>query len=105
MAKLIWTENALAQLAEIDGFLAKSSPPAATEVIEGIVNKVELIANHPRAGAQVLDIGPREVREVLYGHYRIFYEYVDSTDVANLLAVIHSAMDIDRWQIDSGHSA
>lgn len=96
MAKLIWTEEALAWLRDIDQFLAETSGQAAVNVLEGIIDKAEMLCDHPRLGAQLLDIAEREVREVLYGRYRIIYEFVEDADAIYMLAVIHSSMDIDR---------
>jgi toxin ParE1/3/4 len=98
MAKIVWTEASLTWLREIDGFLAESSVSAAVSVLEGIIEKVEVLQHHPRVGAQLVDNPEREIREVLYGRYRIIYEFSEAADSIHILAVIHSAMDIDRLQ-------
>ncbi len=99
MAKLIWTEESLAWLRDIDQFLAKTSDQAAISVLEGIIDKTEILCDHPRLGAQLIDVAEREVREVLYGRYRIIYEYLEAADAIYVLAVIHSAMDLDRLRL------
>jgi plasmid stabilization system protein ParE len=99
MAKLIWTDESLAWLREIGDYLAKNSQVAAVRVLEGIIEKAELLCRHPRSGGQLLDIYDREVREILYGHYRIIYEFAEADDAVYVLAVIHSSMDIDRLQL------
>ncbi|MBA3483637.1 MAG: type II toxin-antitoxin system RelE/ParE family toxin [Pirellulales bacterium] len=99
MAKLIWTEESLAWLQDIDQFLAKTSDQAAISVLEGIIDKTEILCDHPRLGAQLIDVAEREVREVLYGRYRIIYEYLEAADAIYVLAVIHSAMDLDRLRL------
>ena len=99
MAKLIWTEESLTCLHDIDQFLAETSDRAAVSVLEGIIDKAEMLCNHPRLGAQHVDVAEREVREVLYGRYRIIYEFIEAADAIYVLAVIHSAMDIDRLRL------
>lgn len=95
MAKLIWTEEALTWLQEIGDYLAEQSPQASVTVLEGIYQKTQLLIDHPQIGFRFLDITDREVRTLLYGHYRIMYELRDS-DAIYVLAVFHGAMDIDR---------
>ncbi|MCA9238504.1 MAG: type II toxin-antitoxin system RelE/ParE family toxin [Planctomycetales bacterium] len=57
------------------------------------------LAQFPRLGARIDDIANREVRELLYGKYRIVYEFTESADAVYLLAVFHSAIDIDRLNL------
>lgn len=95
MAKLIWTEEALAWLKEIGDFIAEQNPRAAVSVVEGIYQKTQLLVNHPRLGFRFTDIEDREVRSLIYGHYRIVYE-VGPSESVYVLAVFHSSMDIDR---------
>ncbi len=95
MAKLIWTEEALAWLRDIGEYVAEHNPQAALKVVEGVYQKTQLLIEHPQIGAIYSDVSDREVRSLLYGHYRIMYE-LREPDVAYVLAVIHGAMDIDR---------
>jgi plasmid stabilization system protein ParE len=43
-------------------------------------------------------IADREVRILLYGHYRIAY-LIKSEDAIDILGVFHSALDIQRYLI------
>jgi plasmid stabilization system protein ParE len=72
MAKLIWTEESLAWLSDIDRYLVETSYRAVVSVLEGIIDKAEILCDHPRLGAQVVNIAEREVREVLYGVIELF---------------------------------
>lgn len=95
MAKLIWTEESLAWLRDIGEYVAEQNPQAALKVVEGIYQKTQLLIEHPRIGALYSDISDREVRSLLYGHYRIMYE-LQETSIVYVLAGFHGAMDIDR---------
>jgi len=97
MAKLIWTEESLIWLQDIGDYLGKRSLQAAANVTEGIYNKAQMLVKHPRIGSRFTEITDREVRALLYGHYRIVYEVTETEDVY-ILAVFHSAMDIDRLE-------
>ena len=97
MAKLIWTEESLRWLRDIGDYLAERSPKAAVSVTEGIFQKAQVLIDHPKLGYRFQEIEDREVRELIYGHYRIVYELKDSNAVY-VLAVFHAAMDIERLQ-------
>lgn len=97
MAKLIWTEESLVWLKDIGDYLSSRNPQAAAKVTEGIYNKTQMLLEHPRIGGRFTDINEREVRALLYGHYQIVYE-VTASDNVYVLAIFHSAMDIDSLE-------
>jgi toxin ParE1/3/4 len=96
MAKIVWTAESLRWLKEIDEHIAKESEAAAAKVVEGIYEKIQMLAAHPRAGFRYLPIIDREVRVLLYGHYRVFYEVV-SDEHLTILGVFHAALDVQRY--------
>lgn len=96
MAKIVWTNESLRWLKEIDEHIARESNQAAARVIEGIYEKVQLLIDHPRAGFRYLQVTDREVRVLLYGHYRVFYEVVDDKRVT-ILGIFHAALDVQRY--------
>jgi toxin ParE1/3/4 len=63
--------------------------------VAGIYEKIQMLGRQPRIGHRYEPIADREVREILYGHYRIPYLVMSDDDV-EILGVFHSAMDIDR---------
>ncbi len=96
MAQLVWTLEATECLEQIHEYIAKNSPSAAINVVTGIYEKIQLLREHPRIGQRYFPITDREVREILYGHYRIPYLIVND-DRIEILGVFHGAMDIDRY--------
>jgi toxin ParE1/3/4 len=96
MAKIVWTTESLRWLKEIDDHIAKDSDEAAARVVEGIYEKVQLLNDHPRAGFRYLQVKDREVRVLLYGHYRVFYEVVEEERVT-ILGIFHAALDVRRY--------
>lgn len=64
--------------------------------MSGIYEKVQLLGEHPRLGQRYGPIADREIREILYGHYRIPY-LIKSKDRIEILGVFHGAMDIERY--------
>ena len=62
----------------------------------GIYEKIQLLREHPRLGQRYEPIRDHEVREILYGHYRIAY-LVKSESRIEILGIFHGAMDIERY--------
>ncbi|MBP85609.1 MAG: hypothetical protein CMJ64_02660 [Planctomycetaceae bacterium] len=56
---------------DIHDYIAEDNPMAAFSVVNGIYDKIQLLRDHPRIGQRYAPIPDREVREILYGHYRI----------------------------------
>lgn len=96
MAKIIWTLEAAQSLEEIYEYIASQSASSAHKVVTGIYDKIQLLRTHPRLGQRYEPIADREVREILYGHYRIAY-LVTSEDRVEIIGIFHSAMDIERY--------
>lgn len=97
MAKVIWTDEALTSLRKIGEYLSDISPEAAASVTEGVWKKSGVLQDYPEIGWQHEDIIGRNVRSLLYGHYRIVYELVGS-EAVRVLTVIHTSMDVNRLE-------
>lgn len=96
MATVIWSQEALDRLRDVHDYIAQHNSTAATSVVNGIFDKVELLRTHPRLGQRSEIVADREVREITYGHYRIPYLIVDEGTI-KILGVFHGAMEIDRY--------
>lgn len=82
-------------LEHVYDYIARDNLLAAHKVVAGISEKVQVLGRQPRIGHRYEPICDREVREILYGHYRIPY-LVISGDLIEILGVFHGAMDIER---------
>ncbi len=96
MAEIVWTAEAEQCLEEIHDYIASDDVSAAASVVAGIYNKIQMLRRHPRMGQRYETIANREVREVLYGHYRIAY-LLKSEDQIEVLGIFHGAMEIGRY--------
>ncbi|MDO3379713.1 type II toxin-antitoxin system RelE/ParE family toxin [Geoalkalibacter halelectricus] len=96
MAKVTWTSEAERWLKDIHDYIAQDNPGAAAKVVNGIFQKVQLLAKFPETGHKFRTEPEGEVRILLYGHYRIAYLWVDEKDVV-ILGVFHGALDINRY--------
>lgn len=96
MAEVTWTIEAKDCLEQIYEYIAEDNPTAANRVVSGIYDKVQMLTRQPLIGHRYEVIVDREVREILYGHYRIPY-LVKSESQVEVLGVFHGAMNIERY--------
>jgi toxin ParE1/3/4 len=71
--KVLWTEQALLRLSEIEEYIARDAPDRAIAFTEKLIRRGESLRDHPRAGQPVPELNSNEFREVLIGPYRIVY--------------------------------
>jgi toxin ParE1/3/4 len=83
----------------IADYISQDNPSAAVRTLEGIFDKSQLLINNPELGFRYESIISREIRILLYGHYRIAYELTKSNNVY-ILGVFHAALDIERYLKD-----
>jgi len=97
MATVAWTEEASRWLESIFEYIAEEDPRAASQVVLGIHERAKVLESHPEIGHRYL-ASTRNVRILLYGHYRIAYLVKPHGDV-DILGVLHGALDISRYQL------
>ncbi|MFQ5652438.1 MAG: type II toxin-antitoxin system RelE/ParE family toxin [bacterium] len=96
MAKISWTAEAERWLQEIYDYVAEDNPDAAARTIDAIYDKTQILLKFPQIGYRYEQIPDREVRILLYGHYRIAYLLKPDRGI-DILGVFHGALDITRY--------
>lgn len=96
MVEINWTREAQAWLKDIHSYIATDNPDAARSTIAGISARVQLLKTHPRLGHRYETERSREVRILLYGHYRIAY-LIKSEKSIDILGVFHGSLTIERY--------
>ena len=96
MGQVRWTEEAVRWLGEIHDYIADNDPEAALRVVRQIHAQSETLTYLPERGYRYLNLPERDVRIVLWGHYRIAYLVRSSSDV-DILGIFHGALDIERY--------
>jgi plasmid stabilization system protein ParE len=71
--KVIWTEQALMRLVEIQDFVVRANPTAAERLIHRIVERGEGLSKFPEMGRAVPELPGTGAREGIEGRYRIVY--------------------------------
>ena len=96
MAEINWTRESEIWLKDIYDFIAADELEAAAQTIISIYEKAQLLKSHPRLGHRYEAEQSREIRILLYEHYRITYLIKPDGDI-DILGVFHGALDIDRY--------
>jgi len=96
LAKINWTSEAERWLKDIYDYIAKDNPSAANRTIEAIYEKAQILKEFPQIGYKYDQIKNREVRILLFGHYRIAY-LIKPKDEIDILGVFHGALEIGRY--------
>lgn len=71
--KIIWSPLAIDRASEISDYITQDNPSAAYKWLETIFKKVEQLESSPESGRIVPEINNKEIRELIYGNYRIIY--------------------------------
>ena len=96
MVEINWTREAQVWLRDIHNYIAIDNSEAAHRTVMGIFRKAQFLAQHPRLGHRYEADTSREIRILLYGHYRIAYPIKSDTSI-DVLGVFHSALNIERY--------
>jgi plasmid stabilization system protein ParE len=96
LAPVVWTHEAERWLRKIHDYIARDKPEAAFNVVQSIFKRAQILSQFPQLGHTYISASGREVRILLWGHYRIVYTQVPSGDV-HILGVFHGAMEIDQY--------
>ena len=85
--KIIWSPLAIDRTTEIAEYIAQDNPSAAMIWVETLFDKVEILKSSPKSGRVVPESNRDDIRELIYGNYRIIYR-VDKK-ILSVLTVRH----------------
>ena len=71
--KIIWSPLSIDRVTEIAEYIAQDNPSAAADWVETLFAKIELLASSPNIGRVVPEVDRDDVRELIYGNYRVVY--------------------------------
>jgi addiction module RelE/StbE family toxin len=93
MVTINWTDQAIADLTNIAEFIRKDSEKYARHTILKIRERVKQLKKYPNSGRRVPESDQSDIRELIFGHYRIIYK-VFVTNRIDIIAVHHAARDL-----------
>lgn len=71
--KVIWTDQALVRLLEIQDFIGHANPDAAERLVHRLVERGDGLSKFPEMGRSVPELSGTGIREIIEGRYRIVY--------------------------------
>ncbi len=71
--RVVWAPIALDRAEEAARFIAADRPAAAAKWIDGLFGAVAKLSAFPDKGRMVPEVGRAEIREILYGKYRVVH--------------------------------
>ena len=90
MAKVKWTNVALDDLRAIYDYVAQDSPKYADRLMDKIIERVDVLEQHPRIGRKVPEFDNDLIRELIEGSYRIIYR-IELEENIGIARVHHAA--------------
>ena len=72
--KLIWAPLAIEKVIQIAQYIALDNPSASIKWVENIFKRTEQIKFFHESGRIVPEVGRKNIREIIYGNYRIIYK-------------------------------
>jgi len=97
--KIVWTEEALQNLRNIERFIAEDSPKRAIEFTNFLISNTESLLENPRIGRVVPEISNPIIRELIVKKYRIVYRLKPT--LIEILTVFegHKLLDPDNIEL------
>ena len=85
--QIIWSPLAIDRATEIAEYISLDNPTAAQDWIGTIFGKVKILETSSQIGRIVPEIERKEIREIIYGNYRIIYRIEKSS--ISILTIRH----------------
>ena len=96
--RIVWSPLAVQRLREATEYIAHDKPGAAERWVNGAFEAVGRLAELPHSGRVVPELGRPDIREVIYGIYRIIYRV--SPEAILVLTVQHGKQLIDQTEVE-----
>ena len=98
MARLVWTEPALADLDAIADYIALDNPTAARRLVARVFESVERLERFPSSGKRPTELPRSPCREMVVTPCRVFYRVED--DAVFLLYVMRAERLLRRFLLE-----
>lgn len=96
---ILWTKHATNCLVEIEGFIALDDPVAAQRWTQQLIQRTEVLTEHPHAGRKLPEMPQDNLRELIEGNYRIVYRIHGET--VQILTVFERHRLLPKGEIQS----
>lgn len=71
--RIQWSPLAVDRVSEIADYIAQDNPLAADKWVRSVFDRVKQVKDFSKSGRYVPEINRKDIRELIYGNYRIIY--------------------------------
>lgn len=96
--RIQWSPLAVDRISEIADYIAQGDPLAAEKWTRSLFDRVKQVKDFSKSGRYVPEINRKDIRELIYGNYRIIYR--TDKKVISILTVRHSKQILPIKDID-----
>jgi len=98
--KVVWTQEALDRLSDIEDFISQDSPQRAAKFVNYLIQRGEGVSKNPRIGRIVPEISNPNIREIIAQKYRIVYKIQENR--IEILTVFegHKLLSLEELRIE-----
>ena len=100
MAKVIWTEPALADLDAIADYIALDNPEAARKLVQRVFEHADQLESHSDSGSKPPELKGWRYRQIVEPPCRIFYRH--EKESVYVLQVMRSEQRLRRSKLVQG---
>lgn len=79
--RIVWSPLSLERVEDITRYIAEDNPDAALRWVDDLFASVERLADFPKSGRMVPEVGSPRIRELIFGTYRVIYSVKDQVDI------------------------
>lgn len=96
--RIVWSPLSLERVEDITRYIAEDNPDAALRWVDDLFASVERLADFPKSGRMVPEVGSPRIRELILGTYRVIYSVKDQVDI---LTVRRSSQLLRMSELDN----
>ncbi len=89
MARIEWSKRSQRELQEIYKYIEQSSPLYAARFVDRLMKRIEKLANFPFSGEKVPFKLMPDLRQIVFGKYRIFFQ--SNNDLVLVTSIFHAS--------------
>lgn len=97
--KIIWTDEALKGLSEIEEYIARDSRKRADTFSSYLIERTVSITQNPEIGRIVPEISNHKIRELIVKNYRIVYKIAEKRIEVLTVFEGHKLLIIDEVDV------
>ncbi|WP_430886832.1 type II toxin-antitoxin system RelE/ParE family toxin [Halomonas llamarensis] len=77
----VWSPLALERVKDFARYIAEDNPATAGQWVDDLFATVERLADFPKSGRMIPEVGAPRIRELIFGTYRVIYSVKDQVGV------------------------